>query len=385
MISAVNTTEDLIEENLILLEQSAVELLDFDFRNDNIYHYISEKIRQFSGASIVVVNSIENDTVSINRSMAGISNKVNLISSILGFKPENLRLTIQQDTFDFLLSGKLVRCPSVYDLSLKQIPKVACNAIENIFQIGEIYQAGFSRRGNVFGGTALLFKKGQNFKSLKLLQAFIKQVAIVLQNKRSEDKLRESELRYRNIFENTMVGIYRSDEQGNILLANPSFYKIFGYSNHEDYIEDKKVTSSLQQSENRKRIIEELRASGITQQYENIGTKKNGNKIYYIETLKKISGNDKKNYYEGSIIDITKRKEMEIALITAKEKAYQIAWTQSHKVRRPLSSIMGLIDLMKIEKDQNQRNQFLEMMATSCNELDEVIREIIALTGIEDN
>jgi PAS domain S-box-containing protein len=58
----------------------------------------------------------------------------------------------------------------------------------------------------------------------------------------------------------------------------------------------------------------------------------------------------------------------------------KIANTQSHEVRGPLTSIMGLVDLMlnddKVRNDEKHFNLLLE----TCNKLDKVIHQVVKLS-----
>ncbi|MCB0697061.1 MAG: hypothetical protein KDC07_06835, partial [Chitinophagaceae bacterium] len=59
------------------------------------------------------------------------------------------------------------------------------------------------------------------------------------------------------------------------------------------------------------------------------------------------------------------------------EKLNEIAWMQSHVVRAPLASLMGLIHLLKDEEHSaEEKEEILDKMLISANELDLVIREI---------
>lgn len=54
-----------------------------------------------------------------------------------------------------------------------------------------------------------------------------------------------------------------------------------------------------------------------------------------------------------------------------------IAWFQSHQVRRPVASILAIMNLIKEEKDYNQIEQYLQMLETTTQQLDEIIRAIV--------
>ena len=52
----------------------------------------------------------------------------------------------------------------------------------------------------------------------------------ITERKRAENKLRESEERFRSLYENVTIGIYRTTPSGEILLANQALINMLGYS-----------------------------------------------------------------------------------------------------------------------------------------------------------
>lgn len=67
-------------------------------------------------------------------------------------------------------------------------------------------------------------------------------------------------------------------------------------------------------------------------------------------------------------------------------KAYnilkEIAWINSHELRRPVASILGLIGLLKDINDEKERGNCLAMLEASSEELDQVIRDINQKIGL---
>lgn len=85
---------------------------------------------------------------------------------------------------------------------------------------------------------------------------------------------------------------------------------------------------------------------------------------------------------EGAIIgvainsaDITKRKQQEKQITIQNEALTRIAIIQSHELRRPVASLLGIMNLMKIEDIDFG---YFKMMEVTVNELDEKIRIIVA-------
>lgn len=72
--------------------------------------------------------------------------------------------------------------------------------------------------------------------------------------------------------------------------------------------------------------------------------------------------------------DITHRKRQEAYINVQNEALQRIAIMQSHELRRPVASLLGIMDLMKME---NIYFNYFEMMELTVNELDEKIRGIV--------
>jgi PAS domain S-box-containing protein len=73
----------------------------------------------------------------------------------------------------------------------------------------------------------------------------------------------------------------------------------------------------------------------------------------------------------GASLDITDAKETE-------QRMENIAWQQSHVIRAPLARIMGLVNLLKddMEESEADRKKLYDLILSSANELDGVIRNI---------
>lgn len=79
----------------------------------------------------------------------------------------------------------------------------------------------------------------------------------------------------------------------------------------------------------------------------------------------------------GAMHDVTNHKNYEQQLVRQNERLKEIAWTNSHQVRRPLSNILGLVDLIT---DTNSGNKDLDhlihLLTNSSKELDNALTTI---------
>lgn len=84
-----------------------------------------------------------------------------------------------------------------------------------------------------------------------------------------------------------------------------------------------------------------------------------------------------------SLRNIDKRKRYELKLMKQNKLLRDIAWKESHELRGPLSTMMGLIEQMRDYKSQiseDEREQYLAGMLEEAQKLDEVVRDIVHRT-----
>ncbi len=74
--------------------------------------------------------------------------------------------------------------------------------------------------------------------------------------------------------------------------------------------------------------------------------------------------------------DITKRKQSENELIRTNFELDSFVYRASHDLRAPLRSILGLVNIAKVETDEAQRNIYLELVERSVNKLDTFISDL---------
>lgn len=78
--------------------------------------------------------------------------------------------------------------------------------------------------------------------------------------------------------------------------------------------------------------------------------------------------------------DITELIGQQKELMVRNQQLQEISWAQSHELRGPLASIMGLRQIMLSECDSPSAKSYLELMAQSCQKLDAAIHRIVGLT-----
>ncbi|MFH0988637.1 MAG: PAS domain S-box protein [bacterium] len=128
----------------------------------------------------------------------------------------------------------------------------------------------------------------------------------------AETALKESEERFRSLYENSTIGLYRTTPDGKIILTNPTLIKILGYSSFEELASRNLEKEGFEPSYERKQFIEQVEITGEVKGLESAWTRRDGSIVYIRESARAIRDpNGNTLYYDGSVEDITERKRAE--------------------------------------------------------------------------
>jgi PAS domain S-box-containing protein len=146
----------------------------------------------------------------------------------------------------------------------------------------------------------------------------------ISERKRAEAALAESENRYRTLFNDSLMGIYRTSPGGQILLANPALVRMLGYESFAQLAERNLETDGFgleyRRDEFKRRLERDGRIVGLEARWQT----RDGRTLFVRESARAVCGLDGAVlYYEGTVEDITERRRAEIALRVEKERAQQ--------------------------------------------------------------
>jgi PAS domain S-box-containing protein len=136
-----------------------------------------------------------------------------------------------------------------------------------------------------------------------------------------EEALRESEERFESLFENAVLGIYRTTPDGQILLANPALCKMLGCASLEELQQRNLETDGFHPAYPRSDYKKEIEKKGVIIGLEARWTTSDGRTVFVRESARAIRDCDGSVLcYEGTVEDITERKQAEEALRESEER-----------------------------------------------------------------
>ena len=219
----------------------------------------------------------------------------------------------------------------------------------------------------------------------------------VEERRRTERALTEAEKKYRTIVENAAGGIYQVTPEGHFLSVNPAYARILGYESIDHVM--KHVRNAHEQlyrlPRERARFIRELEQKGAVQGFEAEMLTRHGDFIWVNENARAVRDDDGHIlYYEGSLENITQRKEAELKMSEAmlqsdlanRAKSEFLA-NMSHELRTPLNAIIGFSEIIRNEVfgtiNQRQYWEYAKDIHESGKQLLRIINDILDVSRID--
>lgn len=213
---------------------------------------------------------------------------------------------------------------------------------------------------------------------------------------KAEWALKETERKYRSIWENSASGIYQISLDGQLLSANPAMARIFGFDSPEVMLREVKNAHNelYVQPNERVRILRTI-GTDMPEIFEFHAFRRNGQKIWLQETIRNVvDEHGTHTYYEGNVEDITRRKDGELQLQEAKRESdmanrakSEFLANMSHELRTPLNSIIGFSEIIRNQVfgpiEPNSYWEYARDIHESGKHLLSIINQILDISKID--
>ena len=213
----------------------------------------------------------------------------------------------------------------------------------------------------------------------------------ITQKYQSDERIRKSEEKNRNIMNTMELGLLEVDTDQTILRAYERFCSMVGYT--QDELIGKNAAELLVHPEFRQEIDRQQgqREQGNSGSYELALRRKDGSRVWVL-----ISGVpiiDEHGVLVGSMgihYDLSERKRLEEELAKARQIAEEARHTEkqflanmSHEIRTPLNAILGFSSLLETTTLNTEQKEFTTFIRTAGKNLLNIVNDILDISKIE--
>ncbi len=194
-----------------------------------------------------------------------------------------------------------------------------------------------------------------------------------------------------SVFEASSDSILLTDPQANIIAVNAAFSRLNGYTPDEAIGRNPRFLSSGNQSADYyAQLWRAVETDGIWQG-EIVNRRKDGSNYDALLTVTAVRGEDGVLlHYVGTATDITQRKQHEMELIAARDRAEAGARakaaflaTMSHEIRTPMNGILGMIQLSLMTKPSDKVRGYLDIAKSSADSLLTILNDVLDFSKAE--
>lgn len=200
-------------------------------------------------------------------------------------------------------------------------------------------------------------------------------IRYALERTKVVNALRQSERRYRRIFEESKDMLFISDLDGNILDFNDASALLTGFEPEE--IQKKNVLEFFENEEFAPiwvRIQNNVEVSNLEIRF----LAKDGQKKYGIFSAT-IESDQGFNYVQGRIHDVTLQRQTERERLFSEKLAVtsRLVRMLAHEVRNPLTNVNLSAEQLESELEDNELTFYIDIIKRNCNRINNLITQLL--------
>lgn len=255
-------------------------------------------------------------------------------------------------------------------------------SVKGAGNIRELLAVPLKAGQHMLGTLEVVNKKGGFLEEEKrLVMIFAAQAAHLLRNAQLFEQVRESEERYRQIFENAVDGLYRSTPQGELVTINPALALMLGYCTPEELSSINLIEDLFVDQAAAARLIAELADTGEVLDVECDLKRLDGEAMPGRLSIRAVTDATNSHVFHlGIVKDVTEQKRLSQQLIISERLAVvgELVAGVAHEVRNPLFGITTTLSALARElKDRKTVQPYLDVVMTEVSRLNYLMEQLL--------
>jgi len=269
------------------------------------YQAISDTMLHISGAKFVGFNIFEEGSLDYTTvSLSGINAKTKKGLSMLGFNPVGKRWAHDPIRASRIEDSTTTVFERLSDLTGNIISQQSVKAIEALFQLGNTIIVKIMKDGVMLGDFTLILSSKKRLSNISQVEMYAQQVGMLLERCRINQKIKQSEEKYRHISENISDVVWTMDLNLNLTYISPSGERLSGIKT-EDYLKRNILENFSPES-----VQKIMKTYEAEMDYERNSEHKDSGRSIYLELEHLLP--DNKSVWIGMSISILRNEKGEI-------------------------------------------------------------------------
>lgn len=213
------------------------------------------------------------------------------------------------------------------------------------------------------------------YKGRQAIQVIFRDIT---QKKLTEAQVRKNETLFTQLFQNIPTAVVMLDQSGKVAGINKGFEQMFGFK--EDDLRGKNLNDYIVPDDLRSEGIDlnNLIASNQVVSIESVRRHRSGRLINVILYGVPVMLDSQAIGIYGVYVDITERKKVEEELKIRNAELDNFVYKVSHDLRAPLSSVLGLVNLSRLDGNRDDPHEYLQLIGQKILALDNFIGDVLS-------